>query len=175
MAGLAAIAGIVSGIASAAGAVVSAQGQADAQEAQAAVKNAEAQAQLRKGNAEAAIKQREADQEDRKLRKVLSDQRAGFASSGGGIDSGSALSVATDTAERGILNRDATLWEGEEARSGRQSQANILTFEAEQHRKAAATARTAGVISGVSGILGGFKGAVSSGGGSSGGGNYYYS
>jgi len=174
MAGLALIAPLISGIASAAGAVMSAQGQADAQEAQANIKDAEAQAQLRQGLEDSAIKQREAQQQERKTKKILSDQRAGFANSGGGIDSGSALQVATDTAERGILNRDATIWEGEEARAGRQSQANILVYEAEQYRKAAQTTRTAGVISGVSGVFGSGGGAFKGSGGSSSGGSYYY-
>lgn len=168
MAGLALIPMVLSAV----GGVVSAMGQAQAANAQADAKDAEAQAQLRKGLQENAIKQREAATEERKMKKVMSDQRAGFASSGGGVDTGSALGVADATARRGIFNRDATLWEGAEAQAGRQTQANILGMEADSYRQSAKTTMMSGVISGVSGVLsGGAKGVSGSGGGS---GNYYY-
>lgn len=172
MAGLAAIGGIISGIASAAGAMVSAAGQAQAQEDQANIKAAEAQAQLRKGLEENAVKQREAAQETRKRDKVLSDQRAGFASSGGGT-SGSARYVQEETALQGTQNANISLWEGMQLQQGRETQAKQLDMEAEALRKAASTTRTAGVISGVSGIFGGFKGSMG-GGVASGSSNYYY-
>lgn len=174
MAGLALVGALVSGIASAAGAVVSAQGQADASNAQAAAKDAEAQAQLRKGLQENAVKQREAADKDRQFKTVLSNQQAGFASSGGGVGTGSALTVATDTASRGILGRDASLWEGAEAQAGRQNQANVNAFEADSYRQAAKTQALSGVISGVSGVFGAAKGAFGGGGGATGGSSFYY-
>lgn len=170
MAGLAAIGGIIGALASAAGSVVSAMGAAQQANAQADAKEAEAQAQLRKGLQEDAVKQREASDREREMKKVLSDQRSGFASSGGGVDSGSALVVAGETARRGIFNRDATLWEGAEMKAGREGQAQILQMEANSYRQAAKTSMLSGVIGGVSSIGGAFKG----GGGGSSGGSYYY-
>lgn len=173
MAGLAAIGGIIGGIASAAGSMMAAQGQAQAMEDQAEVKRAEAQAQLRKGLEESAVKQREAGQETLKRDKILSDQRAGFAASGGGIG-GSARVVAEKTAQQGTYNADVSLWEGAQAMQGRQTQANINVQEADNLDRAASTTRTAGIISGVSGVFSGFTGAFKGGGGGGGGGNFFY-
>lgn len=174
MAGLAAIGGIVGAVASAAGSMISAQGQAQAQEDQANIKAAEAQAQLRKGLEENAVKQREAAQETRRRDKVLSDQRAGFAGSGAG-NSGSATWWQTQTALQGTQNANISLWEGSQMQQGRETQAKQLDLEADSLRRAAQNTRTAGAITGISQIGGAFKGAFSGGGGSSGGGSYFYS
>lgn len=170
MAGLAAIGGVISGIAGAIGSVVSAMGAAQAANAQAAAKDAQAQEERRKGLQEAAAKQQEAMQREKEAERVLSDQRAGFASSGGGVDVGSAYVVAQDTAQRGIFNRDATLWEGAEAKAGREAQARVLELEADAYRQSAKTQMLSGVIGGVSNVFGSFGG----GGGGGGGGNYRY-
>lgn len=174
MAGLAAIGGIVSGVASAAGAMMSAQGQADALDSQADAKAYEAQEQRRKGLQENAVKQRESSDRGKQMERVLSDQRAGLANSGGGVGTGSALVLATDTASQGILNRDASLWEGAEAQAGREAQARYNELEEKSLRRAADTTRASGVVNGISaigGMAGSFKGM---GGGGGGGGSYHY-
>ena len=173
MAGLAAIGGIISAVASAAGGIISAAGAADAANAQADAKDAAAAEQRRKGLQEDAVKQQEAGQRQKQMNKVLSDQRAGFASSGGGVDAGSALYVTQDTMAKGIFNRDATLWEGAEAKAGREAQAQINELEADAYRKSGQTQAASAVISGVSGIFGSMS-KVSSGSSSGGGGPYYY-
>lgn len=171
MAALAAIGGIISAVASAAGGIVSAMGAANAANEQAAAKDAEAQEQRRKGIQEDAAKQQEASQREYEMKRVLSDQRAGFAASGGGID-GSAAVVAGETAQKGIFNRDATLWEGAEAKAGREAQARMRELEAQALRKSAKTQMISGVLGGVSNVFGSFKGGGSA--GSSGGGNFFY-
>jgi len=172
VAGLAMVAPLISGVASAAGGMMQANGQAQAQEAQANIKAAEAQGQLRKGLEENAVKQREALQTDKKTNKVLSDQLAAFGHSGGGI-MGSARVVREATASQGNLNRDQELWEGAQMQQSRETQAKILSMEADALRSAAQTTRKSGVISGISGIAGSFGGmAKASGGG--GGGNFFY-
>lgn len=173
MAGLAAIGGIVSGIASAAGSMMSASASASAKEDQAAIKDAEAQNQLRKGLEENAVKQRDAANQTRERDKVLSDQRAKFAASGGGIG-GSAKFVQEQTALQGTQNANVSLWEGAQLQQNREFQAKQLAVEAQSLRKAAQNERTAGVISGISGVAGGFGGAFKGGGSSGGGGGSYY-
>lgn len=171
MAGLAAIGGIISGVAGAIGSVVSAMGAAQAANAQADAKSAQAQEERRKGIQEAAAKQQEARQRDQEMKRVMSDQRAGFASSGGGVDIGSPYVVAQETAQRGIFNRDATIWEGAEAKAGREAQARVYELEADAYRQSAKTQMLSGVIGGVSNVFGSFKGG---GGGGTTGGNYRY-
>ena len=175
MAGLAAIGGVISGIASAIGGIISAQGAADQANAQAEAKDIEAQENRRKGLQEAAVKQQEARQREQEMERVLSDQRAGFAASGGGVDTGSPVVVAQDTAQRGIFNRDATLWEGAEAKAGREAQARMLEIEANALRKSAKTQMLSGVIGGVSSVFGAAGSFKGGGGGSSGGGFFYNS
>jgi len=175
MAMLGAVAGIVSAIGGVVGAMVQAQGAQEAADDQAATQEAQAQAERRKGQAEAASKQAEAAQRDKQMKKVMSDQRAAFASSGGGVDSGSALLVTEDTATRGIYNRDATLWEGEEQRAGRESQARIYEMQADATRRAGQRQATSAIIGGVSGAFGAVgKIAGSAGGSGGGGGGFYY-
>ena len=64
-------------------------------------------------------KQRTALDEEDKMKKVISDQRAGLAAGGGGGVTGSGLTTVVDTAKRGTLNRDQTLWKALKARAGR--------------------------------------------------------
>ena len=174
MAALGAVAGIVSAIGGVVGAMVQAKGAQEAADDQAATQEAQAQAERRKGEAEAASKQAEAAQRDKQMKKVLSDQRAAFASSGGGVDSGSALLVTEDTATRGIYNRDATLWEGEEQKAGREGQARIYEMQADATRRAGARQAQSAIIGGVSSAFGAVgKIAGSAGGGGSSGGFYY--
>ena len=173
---LGAVGAIVSAIGGVVGAVVQAQGAREAADDQAAVQDAQAQAERRKGQAEAASKQAEAAERDKQMKKVLSDQRASFASSGGGVDSGSALLVAQDTATRGIYNRDATLWEGEEQRAGREGQARIYEMQADATRRAGQRQAQSAIIGGMSsafGAVGKIAGSAGGAGGSSGGGFYY--
>lgn len=157
---LGAVAGLI-------GPVVSAVGAASAASDQAAVKDAEAQEQRRKGLQENAAKQREASDREKERDKILSDQRAGLASSGGGVDVGSAFGLQIETAKRGNYNRDQTLWEGAEAQAGREAQARILEMEGDNLRKAGKMQALSSVVGGVSGV---FKGA---GGGGSSGGHFY--
>ena len=158
------VAPLISGVASAAGGMMQANGQAQAQEAQ---------GQLRKGLEENAVKQRDALQTDKKTNKVLSDQLAAFGHSGGGI-MGSARVVREATASQGNLNRDQELWEGAQMQQSRETQAKILSMEADALRSAAQTTRKSGVISGISGIAGSFGGMAKASGGGGGGGNFFY-
>lgn len=173
MAGLAMVGGLVSGVASAAGGMMAAQGEAQALEAQANVKAAQAQAERRKGQEENAVQQREALQQEKKTRKVMSDQLAAFAHSGGGVG-GSARVVRQETAEQGILNREHELWEGRQMEQARETQARILEMEMQALRQAAATKRKSAVISGVSGIAGSFGGIAKGGTAGPIGGNFFY-
>lgn len=169
MAGL----GAIAGVASAVGGMMQAKGQAEAAEAQADVKHMESQAQLRKGLEETAVKQREALQEDKKREKVISDQRAGFASSGGGV-TGSARHVMTETNTQGIFNRKVKLWEGAQQLQSRTTQAEILQREGQALRNSAQTIRQSGVISAIGGVAGAVGGLGGKGGGGGGGGSFFY-
>ena len=163
---LAAAASIVGSVVGAASSMQAANGQAAAMEAN-------AQEQRRKGLQEAAVKQQEAASRDRDAKRMLSDQRAGFAASGGGLD-GSANTVMDQTAKRGIFNRDAAIWEGAEAKAGREAQARIYEMEAANARRAGAWNAASAVVGGVSSVFksGGFGGAAAPAGAS--GSGYYY-
>lgn len=167
------IGGLVSGVASAAGGMAQANGQAQAAEAQADVKHMEGQAQLRKGLEENAIKQQESLQDDTKRKKIVSDQRAGFASSGGGV-TGSAKYVIDETNKQGIFNRKVTLWEGAQQQQSRTTQAEILQREGQALLNSAQTIRQSGVISAIGGVAGSLGG-LGGGGGGGGGGGFFYS
>lgn len=158
-------AGLIGSAVSGIGAMSAANGQAQSKEAEAAE-------QRRKGIQEEAAKQRTALDEEDKMKKVISDQRAGLAAGGGGGVTGSGLTTVVDTAKRGTLNRDQTLWEGAEARAGRYAQGQILDLEAKNLRKSGQMQMVSSVVGGVSGVLKGGTSSFGGGGGSSSG--FYY-
>lgn len=161
--------GMVAGLV---GSVVSAVGAASQANAQANAMQAQADAERRKGLQEDAVKQQEASSRDRETKKVLSDQRAGFAASGGGLG-GSAATVMDQTAGRGIFNREAALWEGREAKAGRENQARVYEMQASAARQAGTMNALSAVVGGVSSVFksGGVGGAAA--GGAASGGFYY--
>ena len=176
MAGLAAVGGIVSGVAGGMGSMMGAAGEASALRTQANVKAAEGQAQRRKGIEEQGRATYKAREEQKQTDKTLSDQRARFASAGGGID-GSARETSELTGERGLDRSNTTIWQGLQANQSRQFQADILQVEADPLRQAASTKQKAGAIAGISSMVGGFGGAIKGGGGIGGGssgGNYVF-
>ena len=162
---MAGIGAIVGGVASAAGSIMGGMGQAQQLEAQRDAKRLEALNQRMKGTEEQGVKTFEALDLDKEREQVVSNQRASFASSGGGID-GTARHVMDKTNQAGIYKRDMTIWEGKSLRRNREIQAVQLEREGEALDQAAATARMSGIVNGISGVAGAFGGF----GGSSGGG-----
>ena len=77
----------------------------------------EAQGQRRLADETRAVSQAKAEEQNRKTAQVMGEQRARFASSGGGVE-GSALGIMGDTAKRGKYLSDLRLWEGEESARG---------------------------------------------------------
>lgn len=144
-------------------------GQANAQQAQADAKKVEAIRQQQMGVAEQGAKSWEADDLDRQREQVVSNQRAAFASSGGGVD-GSARYVMDKTNQQGIYKRDMTIWEGAMQKQNRDINAELLRRESDALESAAKMSRISGIVSGISGVAGAFGGFGSKGGGGSSGG-----
>ena len=128
--------GLIGGVASAVGAVVSAQGQAQQLQAQRDAKRLEALNQRMKGTEEQGAKTYEALDEQKKTEQVVSNQRARFASSGGGIE-GSAAYVMDKTRMAGDYKSDMVIWEGKSLKRNREVQAVQLEREAEALDQAA--------------------------------------
>jgi hypothetical protein len=174
MAGLAAVGGIVSGVAGAAGGMMQGNAQASQMETQANIKASQALAKRREGIAEQGAKSYEVLEQREQHNKLASDQRARFASSGGGI-TGSAQYEMEDTRERGVFKEKYTMWQGLQMKQDADFQASILDVEAAELRKGAQTARTAGAIGAIgagAGVLTGMS--KIGGGGSSGGSGFFY-
>jgi len=179
VAGLAAVGGIVSGVASAAGGMMQGNAQASQMETQANIKSSMALAKRREGIAEQGAKSYEVLEQRQQHNKLQSDQNARFASSGGGV-TGSARYEMEDTRERGIFKEKYTMWQGIQQKQDADFQASIYDVEAAELRKGAKTARTAGAIGAIgagAGVLSGvskFGGGGSIFGGSTGGSGKYY-
>lgn len=84
------------------------------------------------GKAEQAAKIQEAKQANREKELMLSRARAVGAASGGGQD----YDLLGDIEEEGAMSELALLWQGEEARKGRNSQAAVSRFEGLNKRRA---------------------------------------
>ena len=154
---------IVGGVASAAGSVIGAMGQAQASQAQADAKRLEALNQRMKGTAEQGAKTYEALDLDKQREQVVSNQRAAFAASGGGLG-GTARYVMDKTNQVGMYKENMTIWEGQELRRNREVQAVQLEHEAEALDQAASIQRLSGIVSGISGVASAFGGFGSKGG-----------
>lgn len=143
-----AIAGIktasLSTILSAGGAAVSAVGAVQGGKAQQSALNFQAKQLEAAGLAESAAAQHRAEEDRRQTRLVQSRARAVGAASGGGID----IDLAGDIEADGEYRALTTLWEGDEAAKGRNTQAAASRFEGR-------AAKTSGLLRAGSTIAGG--------------------
>lgn len=103
--------------ATAAATAVSAAGAIKGANTSQALMDYEAQGLRRQADETRAVSQAKAAEQQRKTDQVMGEQRARFASSGGGVE-GSALGIMGDTAKRGKYLSDLRLWEGEQQARG---------------------------------------------------------
>lgn len=89
----------------------------------------------RRGIQEIAIAQTKAAEERRKKEKLISQQRAQFGASGGGLG-GSAAEVIGETELQGNYNSELELWQGQERANGYEDQARAALFENKQAKAA---------------------------------------
>jgi len=135
-------------VASVGGSVLSGLGQIQAgKAANASAKFQAAQMEQRAGQ-ERASSQRVALEERRRAGIAMSNAQAAAASSGGGATDPTVLNITGDIAKQGEYNALSALFEGEERARGLQLQASSTRMEGKQ-------AKRAGMVSGVSTIIGG--------------------
>lgn len=140
---------VASAILSLVGGVIGMMGQMQAAQAQ---KNAlNYQAQIDERNAKTALQQSEQDQEDKRRENMrqLSSIRAAYGNNGLQL-AGSPLEVITDTALEQELDVQKIGYQGKLRAQGYREQAGI-------NRAAAKNAGSAGIISGVSSLIGGIN------------------
>mgnify|MGYP001560409435 CR=1 FL=1 len=162
MAGFGMVFGLIGSMVSAAGASQQAQGQADAQEAQARAQEANAAAQRKRAMEERAAASINAERKMRDGSRLVSEQVARFASSGGGLG-GTASTVIGNTFNRGRTNSNLVVWEGEQKARGYEDQAAIGDYSAarlidasNRTRSNAGIGVASALLSGVSRIGGSF-------------------
>ncbi len=159
------------------GSVVSAMGSMAAANAEAAAQEANARALEKKAMEERAVASVEASKKMDEQKRLVSEQTARFAASGGGVGGGpgfanSATTVIRETEKEGLHNSRLAAWEGEQKGRGYEDQAAIARFSAAQKKKAAGIGAGAAILSGFSKIGGSFIGG--GGGQTSYGGDYYF-
>lgn len=140
---LGAVSSILGTAVGAVGTLVSANQQAAAAEAQAA----EAE---RRAKEERAAASREAFQRDREAKFTLSRLQARAAGSGGSATDSTVARLAGDIASQGAYQTQSAVYEGA-------ARGQTLEFQADEYRREASAARTAGLIGFGSTILGGIS------------------
>ena len=150
-------------VASLAGSMMSAMGAMQQADAQAAQLEAEAIRKEQQAGQERAASQHKAEQKKLETDRLISEQNAIYAASGGGVV-GSAVDVMSKTRGRGELNSETALYEGE-------AKGRSLEDDAAIRRAAASSARDAGSMKMFTGILSGISGFAKPGGMMGGGGS----
>lgn len=131
-------------ILSATGSVVSGIGSIAAGNAQKSAADFQAKQLEQRGQTEEAVAQRRAEEERRQTRLMQSRAMAVGAASGGGID----LDLAGDIEEDGEYRALTALWEGVEARKGRDAQAGAARLEGRQRQRAGLFKAGSSILSG---------------------------
>lgn len=130
---------------------------AQASSYKAATKASEANAAIQTQNA-ARVSAEYSIREDnlrREQQRFLGRQRAGFAESGTGLGTGSALDVAQEDTQNAELDALTLRYEGNTERQGLLTDAAMSRFDAGVSRMNASSAKTAGYIGAVGNVLGG--------------------
>jgi hypothetical protein len=118
-----------------------------------AIAKATAAGQEQRANEERAVSQYRAQQRQKEAARLVSQQQAAFAASGGGLD-GSAADVIARTAGRGELNSELELWSGESRARGLEDQAAMTRAAAKANQRALPLRIGATVLTGASRIAG---------------------
>lgn len=126
---------IASLVSTAAGTATAAYGQKVSSDAAGKIAENDARALEVNAGQQRAAAQRRAEEEVRKSHIVMGEQIARLAASGGGVE-GSGLDIVGRTAQRGLLNSEMRLWEGEEAARGGETQATMKRYAAAEGRSA---------------------------------------
>lgn len=97
--------------------------------------------------------QRRAEAERERAERLMGEQRARAAASGGGLE-GSVLEILGNTAARGEYNSNLKLWEGEEAAGGLEAQATNKRYASKVGRSGEGIAMASTILSGVGSMAG---------------------
>ncbi len=156
---------MIGAIASMAGSMMSAMGAMQQADAQAAQLEAEAIRKEQQAGQERAAAQHKAEEKTNETNRLISEQNAIYAASGGGVV-GSAVDVMTKTRGRGALNSETALYEGEAKGRSLEDDAAIRRSAAQSAREAGSMKMFTGILSGVSGFAKPGSGMFGGGGGS---------
>lgn len=98
------------------------------------VANANAKSLRDRGTQELAVASRQAEYQRRKSAYLVSQQRAQFAASGGGLG-GSAAEIMASTELQGDYNAELELWSGQEKKRGADYQGDVTIAEAKASQR----------------------------------------
>lgn len=136
-------------IASLAGSVIGALGTMAAGKQAQATANYEAKQLERKGDEEFAAKQREAEELRREKEHLLSRQQAVAGAGGFGALDDTVIDLAGDIYEGGAYREGISYYEGQEAKKGRQMQADARRMDGEQQKKGATLSAAGTILGGI--------------------------
>lgn len=132
------------------------QGQAQAASYEHAAKSAEINAQIKENQAHEEVLA--GAEQEKKLRQKISglkgEQRAAMGASGFAGDTGSSLDTIVDTAEQGERDVETLRYNAQNRRLNAVDESNQYKDQALSNRSAASSAKTAGMIGAVTGLIG---------------------